>query len=84
MGSFFKPVQIPPDGIPSFCWINCTIQLGIICKLAEGTLDSTVCVIDKDVKELWSQDRSMGKMSEDEGAFYTPLLYSSPSLCLHS
>ena len=35
--------------------INCTTQLSIICKLAEGTLNPTVDVIDEDVKEHWSR-----------------------------
>ena len=29
----------------SFCCDNCTTQLGVICKLAEGTLDTTALLI---------------------------------------
>jgi len=32
-------VQVPLDGIPSFWCVNCTTQLGVICKLAEGALN---------------------------------------------
>jgi len=56
VGSFLEPVQLPLDGIPSFCCTNCTAQLGAVCKLAEGALNPTAHVIDKDVKERWSQD----------------------------
>ncbi|KAK4828346.1 hypothetical protein QYF61_026007 [Mycteria americana] len=37
MGPLLKPVKVPLDGIPSLKHINCTTQLGVICKLAEGT-----------------------------------------------
>ena len=30
----------------SFCFVNCTTQLGIISKLAGGAVDSTFCVTD--------------------------------------
>jgi len=39
IGPFLKLVQGPLDGIPSFWCVNCTTQLGVICKLAEGALD---------------------------------------------
>ena len=59
MGPLLKPVQVPLDGFPSFQYINCTTQLGAICKLAEGALDAIVYVIDKDVEEHQSQDRPL-------------------------
>jgi len=40
-GLFLELVQVPLDGIRSFWHVNCTIQLGVICKLAEGALDLT-------------------------------------------
>jgi len=40
-GPLLKLVQVPLDGIPSFWCVNCTTQLGVICKLAEGALDLT-------------------------------------------
>ena len=55
---FFKLVQIPLDGIPSFCCTNA--NLGVISKLAEGALSPAVYVTDKDVEEHWSQDGSIG------------------------
>ncbi|KAK4829839.1 hypothetical protein QYF61_006849 [Mycteria americana] len=36
--------------IPSFNCINCTSQLGVICKLAESALNPTVYVTDEDIK----------------------------------
>ena len=42
MGPLLKPVKGPLDGIPSLKSTNCTSQLGVICKLAEGALNPTV------------------------------------------
>ena len=36
--------------------LNCIAQLGVICKLAEGALDSIDYVIGEDVEEHRSQD----------------------------
>ena len=47
MGPLLQPVQVPPDGFPSFQRIDCTAQLGVICKLAEGALNAIVYVTDK-------------------------------------
>ncbi|KAK4829865.1 hypothetical protein QYF61_007257 [Mycteria americana] len=55
MGPLLKLVQVPLDGIPSLRHVNCTTQLGVTCKLAEGALDPTVYVIDEDIKQYWSQ-----------------------------
>ena len=46
-GPLLKLVQVPLDGIPSFCHVNCTTQLGVVCKLTEGALDLAVYVIDE-------------------------------------
>jgi len=51
LGSPFKLVQVPLDGIPSFSHISFSTQLSVIHKLAEGTLNPTLYVIDKDVKK---------------------------------
>ena len=56
MGPLLQPVQVPLDGLPSFQRIDCTAQLGVICKLAEGALDAIICVIDQDAEEHRSQD----------------------------
>ncbi|KAK4806258.1 hypothetical protein QYF61_013402 [Mycteria americana] len=45
MGPLLKPVKS----------INCTTQLGVFCKLAEGALNPTVYVVDEDIKQDWSQ-----------------------------
>ena len=50
-GPAFWACPVPLDGILLFYCINCTTQLGVIRKPAEGTLDPTVCGIDKDVEE---------------------------------
>lgn len=34
MGPILKLVQVPLDGIPSFCCVNCTAQIYVIWKLA--------------------------------------------------
>ncbi|KAK4826184.1 hypothetical protein QYF61_006128 [Mycteria americana] len=43
MVTLLEPVKVPLAVIPSLRQINCTAQLGVICKLAEGALDPTVC-----------------------------------------
>ncbi|KAK4829736.1 hypothetical protein QYF61_006445 [Mycteria americana] len=55
MGPLLKFVQVPLDGILSLRHVNRTTQLGVVFKLAEGALDPTVCVIDEDMKQYWSQ-----------------------------
>jgi len=55
VGPPFKFVKVPLDGISSFCHINCSIQLGIVSKVAEGALNPIMYVTDEDVKEYWSQ-----------------------------
>ena len=56
MGSLLQPVQVPLDGFSSLQCIDCTAQLGVVCKLAESALDASVCVTDEDVEEHQSQD----------------------------
>ena len=58
MGSLFRLVL-------SFNCINCNTQLGVIGKLAEGTLDLIVYVSRKDVEEHQSQDRPLGDTTCD-------------------
>jgi len=57
MNPLLQPVQVPLDGFPSLQCIDCTAQLRIVCKLAEGALHAIICVIDKDVEEQRSQGR---------------------------
>ncbi|KAK4816042.1 hypothetical protein QYF61_011050 [Mycteria americana] len=70
MGPLLELVQVPLDGNPSLRHVNCTTQLGVICKLAEGALDPTVYVIDEVIKQYWSQYRPLRdttRRSEMEG-----------------
>ncbi|KAK4829553.1 hypothetical protein QYF61_005222 [Mycteria americana] len=59
MNPFLKLVQVPLGGIPSFWHVNCTTQLGVICKLAEGALNLAVNVIDENSEQHWSQYGSL-------------------------
>jgi len=59
MGSFLKLVQVPLDGIPCLRHVDRTTQISIICKLAEGALSPTVCVIAGDIQQSWSQYRPL-------------------------
>jgi len=56
MGPLLPPVQVSLDAFLSFQYINCTTQLGVVCKLAEGALSAIICVADEDVEERQSQD----------------------------
>ncbi|KAJ7399076.1 hypothetical protein BTVI_118605 [Pitangus sulphuratus] len=50
IGPPLKPVKVSLDGIPSLEYVNCTTQLGVISKLAEGEQNPTVHVNYKDAK----------------------------------
>ncbi|KAK4832374.1 hypothetical protein QYF61_022229 [Mycteria americana] len=50
-GPPLKPVKVPLNGIPSRQCVNCTTELGVIRMLAEGALNPTVHVANKDVKQ---------------------------------
>ncbi|KAK4816491.1 hypothetical protein QYF61_017452, partial [Mycteria americana] len=45
MGPLLKPVKVPLDGVPSHWCRNCTTQLSVICKLAEGSFTQSHYVI---------------------------------------
>ena len=55
----YELVQVPLDCILSFWCVNCTTHIDVICKLAEGALDSIVFVTDEDIKQYWSQYRPL-------------------------
>ncbi|KAF4803594.1 hypothetical protein TURU_014878 [Turdus rufiventris] len=92
------PVQynskVPLDGTLSFKGINCTTQLGVICKLAEGAFDPAVHVIDEDIKQYWCHHRTLKDNSciDDQKIDLYPLdvtiqpvphaWNSSPSKCI--
>jgi len=42
MGPLLQPVQVPLDGFLSLQCIDCTAQLGLICKLAKDALNAIV------------------------------------------
>ncbi|KAK4824907.1 LOW QUALITY PROTEIN: hypothetical protein QYF61_021422 [Mycteria americana] len=54
-GPLLQLVQVPLDDIMSFWCVNCTTQLGVICKLAESALNLAVYVIDENIEQHWSQ-----------------------------
>jgi len=60
IGPVLELVPVPLDGILSFHYTSCTTQLGVVCKLAEATLNPTVNVIDKDAEDHRSQDGTTG------------------------
>lgn len=45
-----EPVQVHLDSFPTFSLVSGTTHLGVICKLVEGSLNSTVYVVEKDVE----------------------------------
>lgn len=45
---FLQPVQAPLGGFPFLQCIDCTTQLGVVCKVTKGALDAT----DEDVGYL--------------------------------
>jgi len=55
MGPSLRLVQVLLDGIPSSWCVNCTTQLGVICKLAEGALHLSDEVIGENIKQHRSQ-----------------------------
>ncbi|KAK4826516.1 hypothetical protein QYF61_010013 [Mycteria americana] len=55
LGPSIQPVQVPLQSLPPLKQINTPAQLGVVCKLAEGVLNPLVQIIDKDIKQNWSQ-----------------------------
>ena len=72
-----------------FCCINCTPQLGVISRPAEGTLDPTVYVTSKDVEDHKSQDSCLSEDTHDwppsrhRATEHSPLIVSI-QLIIHS
>ena len=54
LGPLLKPVQVPLNGIPSLWCDDCSPQFGVISKLAEGALHSTISVTGDDIKDFWT------------------------------
>ncbi|KAK4818296.1 hypothetical protein QYF61_010438 [Mycteria americana] len=65
LGPSIQPVQVPLQSLPTLKQTNTPTQLGIICKLTEGTLDTFAQIIDKDVKQNWPQHRALGNTACD-------------------
>ncbi|KAK4827874.1 hypothetical protein QYF61_022268 [Mycteria americana] len=53
------------ESLPTLKQINTLTKLGVICKLTEGALDPLVQIIDKDIKQNWSQHRALGDTACD-------------------
>jgi len=53
-------VQAPLSAISSLFHIECSARPGDICEVAESALNPIIDVIDKDVKEYWSQNGPLG------------------------
>ncbi|KAK4815461.1 hypothetical protein QYF61_002920 [Mycteria americana] len=51
LGPSIQPVQVPLQILPTLKHINTPAQLGVICKLAEGALNSLIPITDKDIKQ---------------------------------
>ncbi|PKU46701.1 hypothetical protein llap_3018 [Limosa lapponica baueri] len=54
-GPPLKPVKIPLDGISALQRMNSSTQLGVISKLAEGALNPTFHVVEKNVRQCQFQ-----------------------------
>ncbi|KAK4813743.1 hypothetical protein QYF61_023679 [Mycteria americana] len=66
LGPSIQPVQIPLQSLPTLNQINTPTQLGVVCKLTEGALNPLVQIIDKDMKQNWSQHRALGNTACDQ------------------
>ncbi|PKU43516.1 hypothetical protein llap_6172 [Limosa lapponica baueri] len=54
-GPSFKPVRVPLDGIISLQRVDQSTHFGVVSKLAEGALNPTIHVTNKDIKQHQSQ-----------------------------
>ncbi|KAK4815509.1 LOW QUALITY PROTEIN: hypothetical protein QYF61_003067, partial [Mycteria americana] len=82
-GPLLQLVQVPLDDLLSFRRVNCTTQLGVICKLAEGALDLTVNVIDENIEQRWSQYGPLRDTTRDEDAkFYATTHEKTSCFCI--
>jgi len=66
LGPLIQPVQIPLQSLPTLKQIDTPAQLGVICKLTEGALNTLVQIIDKDVKQGQTQNRALGNTTHDQ------------------
>ncbi|KAK4826066.1 hypothetical protein QYF61_005025 [Mycteria americana] len=93
LGPSIQPVQVPLQSLPTLQQINTPTQLGVVCKLTEGALDSLIQIIDKDIKQNWPQHRALGNTACDRppsgfnaiqhnslGSAIQPVFYPAKSL----
>ncbi|KAF4804006.1 hypothetical protein TURU_011371 [Turdus rufiventris] len=57
---YIQPVQVPLQSPPTLQQIDTHTQLGFICKFIDGRLDPLIQIINKDIKQDWTQLRSLG------------------------
>ena len=62
----FQPIQVRLNGSTAFRCIYHTSQNGVISKLAEGTFQIFIQVVDKEVKQGWAQYRPLGDTSSHQ------------------
>ncbi|KAK4831748.1 hypothetical protein QYF61_018946 [Mycteria americana] len=60
LGPSIQPIQIPLQSVSTLKQINTPAQFGVICKLTEGALDPLVQIIDKNIKQDWTQTEPWG------------------------
>lgn len=63
MGPLLKPFKVPLDGNPSLKQTSSTTKLGVIQKLAEGTLNPSVYVTDENIKYYLSHYKLLRDMT---------------------
>jgi len=56
LGPSIHSVQIRLQSLPTLQQIDSPTQLGVICKLTEGALNPLIQIIDKGVKQDWTQN----------------------------
>lgn len=60
-----QPVQVPLQGLPTLQQTDTSPQLGVICKLPEGALNSLIQIINKGIKEGGPQHRLWRNTTHD-------------------
>jgi len=56
LSPWIQPVQIPLQRLPTLKQIDTLTQLGVICRPTEGALNPLIQIIDKGVKQDWTQN----------------------------
>jgi len=66
LGPSIRSVQNPLQGLPVLEQIDTPAQLGVICKLTEGSLNPLIQVIDKYVNQDRPQNGALGNTTCDQ------------------